>query len=653
MADREFKIRLTADANDLMQQFKDGNKELKKFVNSVEKADDKLKALQEAGAYLAQMDKALSQLSTKYPNVFDKVFGKVNTQIKKSLEPIVKSGATIQKIGEQLEGISTGKLDATNTEMKQLGETVQALAKHLGTNINLDFLEGTDKAKVKAKQLIDVMAELTKSYGDMNAASSKTKTKKKESPQESFGETIKAIKELSKKVDDGDDSAYSAMDKKISKLVNSFALSEDGVAQLEVILQSLDDSIDVTMGKLQKLLGEQFPTNQFDNLSTSAERTKSNIDALTTSITKAFNAADALQKSGGQGKETMNLIGAKGVISSAQGQNYEIDASTMINQMMANLKESIVMSLHDHPNNLDAFTPADIESYAKLYYGQGTKLHGIIANGIIQTIDFNGISQELAIKITESYSKNISEALMNSKFFDFADGNIIPKDAFKSLDVGSQEELMEALMPELNDALDKAFVDNGMESTVKQWTEGEIPQLTQYIQQLSTSTQEAITPLEKLKNLFTTLNSGNQTDWSNFATILDQFSSGAIDASTALEQMLNKAKELKQVGSGVPDNVGVDPAKVREGTAAIEEQTDALKENNRVAQEDYDSDNYDDIKRENGALEEKLELLRDIAEQHGSDITQRDRNRYQQLQDKDATEEGLTSRDESRVLGVK
>lgn len=613
MANRTFTINLEANATDLIKQFKAGSKELEKFAKGVAQAENKLEALQEAGAYLAQMDKALSQLSTKYPDVFNKVFGKVNAQIKKSLEPIAQSGAIIQKIGSQLEGISTGKLDATNTEMKQLGETVQALAKAMNVDINLDFLDGSGKAKTKAKQLIDVMAELTKSYSGVSAASSKSKTKKKEMPYEELSKTVEAIKLLSKKAGDGDDSAFDAMDRKISKLVKSFSLSEDGIAKLDVLLQNLDDSLDTTMSKLQVLLGEQFPTGQFDNLSTSAEDAKTNIDSLTSSIINAFNAADKLQRSGGRGNEIMNLVGAKGIISSAQGQDLAIDAGTMVNQLLANLKESIVMSLHDHPNASDAFTPSDIESYAKLYYGQGTKLHGIIANGVIQTIDFNGISQELAIKIAESYSRNISEALMNSEFFDFKDGNIIPKDAFNKLDVGNQEELMDALIPELNDALDKAFVDNGLESTVRQWAKGEIPQLVQYLQQLGASAQEAISPLEKLKNLFATYNSGNQIDWSNFTVILDQFSSGAIDASTALEMMLNKMKELKQAATGVSSGAGIDPAKVREGTVAIEEQTDALRERNRV-EEALEKEVKAEQRADSMAEESKSDLPRDTVD---------------------------------------
>lgn len=58
-----------------------------------------------------------------------------------------------------------------------------------------------------------------------------------------------------------------------------------------------------------------------------------------------------------------------------------------------------------------------------------------------------------------------------------------------------------------------------------------------------------------------------------------------------------------------------------------------------------DGDEDDDIRRENGALEEKLELLRDIAEQYGSDITQKQRDRYEELNQKDMND-GLTPKQE-------
>lgn len=60
-----------------------------------------------------------------------------------------------------------------------------------------------------------------------------------------------------------------------------------------------------------------------------------------------------------------------------------------------------------------------------------------------------------------------------------------------------------------------------------------------------------------------------------------------------------------------------------------------------------DGDEDDDIRRENGALEEKLELLRDIAEQYGNNITQKKRDRHEELNQKDM-DSGLTPKEDER-----
>lgn len=58
-------------------------------------------------------------------------------------------------------------------------------------------------------------------------------------------------------------------------------------------------------------------------------------------------------------------------------------------------------------------------------------------------------------------------------------------------------------------------------------------------------------------------------------------------------------------------------------------------------------DEDDDIRRENGALEDRLELLRDIAEQYGINISQKQRNSYERLNQKDM-DVGLTPKEYER-----
>ena len=81
----------------------------------------------------------------------------------------------------------------------------------------------------------------------------------------------------------------------------------------------------------------------------------------------------------------------------------------------------------------------------------------------------------------------------------------------------------------------------------------------------------------------------------------------------------------------------------KENAAAIKEEIVAKSNLNNI---DYD-DTAADIARENGQLEEKLELLREIADQYGVNITNANRDRYEELNQKDMND-GLTSREEDR-----
>lgn len=60
-----------------------------------------------------------------------------------------------------------------------------------------------------------------------------------------------------------------------------------------------------------------------------------------------------------------------------------------------------------------------------------------------------------------------------------------------------------------------------------------------------------------------------------------------------------------------------------------------------------EDDDTETLAKENGQLEDKLELLRDIAEQYGINVTQKQRDRYEELNQKDMNE-GLTPKEDER-----
>lgn len=108
-----------------------------------------------------------------------------------------------------------------------------------------------------------------------------------------------------------------------------------------------------------------------------------------------------------------------------------------------------------------------------------------------------------------------------------------------------------------------------------------------------------------------------------------------------------------------PENTGGVKAEAQvhqDNANAINAEVQAQEKLNAIENQNsqIDDDELEVIQRENGELEEKLELLRDIAEQYGNSITNKDRNRYEELNQKEM-DSGLTSKEEERFyeLGEK
>ena len=382
-----------------------------------------------------------------------------------------------------------------------------------------------------------------------------------------------------------------------------------------------------------------------------AEREALNNSKLTTSLREHFVSATKQQaqyaQSGGKMdvKESMRLVGANGIISTVQGDEFSVDAKTMVNQLIENLKNNILMSLHDHPDAMDAFTPEDINSFAKLYMGQGAQINGIIANGFIKTIDFTGISRDMALQIGKLFSDNISKAAQASGLFSYQDGQIIPSSVIKNIEESDPVQYstaMNAIVELIDASLNDAFKEvTGKESTLKAFSKNELPELTRYLLDIQNSAENAIKPVEKLKNLMAAMYPSKTFDWSQYTSILDQFENGKISGFDAINQIT----DIYQKNN---DAIKEEATAHQENANAVKEETKAQEELNNVKSQTPDAgDDTEIIEKENGALEDKLDLLRDIADQYGSNITQKDRDRYEELNQKDM-DTGLTAKEEER-----
>lgn len=360
---------------------------------------------------------------------------------------------------------------------------------------------------------------------------------------------------------------------------------QDQIADLEDYFDALgktDEEIrkiqDITGNVAFNDLGIEDAIQQMSEFINIVNASEESINSLRNSIQEVFMSSSNIEsdtRSGKlNGKESMNLFDINGNVSTVQGADYQVDTDTLVKQVVANLNKNIVMSLHNHANGDLTFSPSDISSFAKLYYGQGTKINGIIADGIIQTIDFNGVSQEIAIKIAQDYQEGIKNLFSSENIARFAsleDGEIVPTDLLKQIQTNNAAEYQE-IVSQLQEAtmitLRQAFESNGAEFTLQSFNVDSIGELSQYLSNIQQNGQAAIEPVEKLKNLVETLRPG--TDLEQFTEIFDKFKSGAIDGTQALNQILDFKTVAADV-SAATVSIEQAEAKLKEFLALTEE----------------------------------------------------------------------------------
>nr|DAG47884.1 MAG TPA: minor tail protein [Caudoviricetes sp.] len=276
---KSFEIKITGNAKSLVDSIKSSQSAMDALIKGIDKADKKLEVLTQTGSHLSDIDKQLAKLKTDYPDIFEKIFPNIDSQINESMKPILQMPElveqTMTKVAKKMRAIDNGSLKATDDDIKELGNDMRILGETLHLeNLDMSFLDGTAKAETKIKKLIDTMGKLVEAYFNVNKAATsvdmgevvpKKKTQKKSKNEDKPELTVNAlrkkveeIKSLSEKALDDDD-AFDLVDKKTQSLIKMFKVSDDIAAKLEVELQDVDKSIEETMSKLEKMLGNQFP----------------------------------------------------------------------------------------------------------------------------------------------------------------------------------------------------------------------------------------------------------------------------------------------------------------------------------------------------------------------------------------------------------
>lgn len=424
-------------------------------------------------------------------------------------------------------------------------ERAEEFLKEIRTKQNAEL----DKIKSDCRQKIkEINAEISNLNNgkEANIKESTTTEEKKISLYDELNKKVKEYISLLSSNDENQDE--DKMIELVDKVKELSQASKDAGAAIEQVFSDLDFgdiSGDEALSKICEILNVEIPA--------AAEKSAEKVSGVTKSLQDLLNTSAAQEKDysngNGNAKESMTFFGADKVVGSFSGQDFQVGTDEIVSHLVSNLKENIVLSLHNHPDGMDAFTPSDINSFVKLFYDQGTRVNGIIADGVVKTIDFTGISKEMAIKIGQSFSDNLKESVSKTNgLVQYDNDTISLTDIAKSgIESGklNYADVMQNIVDLVDASLNKAFTDNGLESTLKAYTMEQLPELSAYLAEIQKNGENSVAPIEKLKSLLATLNPSHTADWDKFKDIFSSFESGEIDATTAWDQSVTRIKEIE------------------------------------------------------------------------------------------------------------
>lgn len=273
---KSFEIKITGNAKSLVDSIKSSQSAMDALIKGIDKADKKLEVLTQTGSHLSDIDKQLAKLKTDYPDIFEKIFPNIDSQINESMKPILQMPElveqTMTKVAQKMRAIDNGSLKATDDDIKELGNDMRILGETLHLeNLDMSFLDGTAKAETKIKKLIDTMGKLVEAYFNVNKAaanvdmsSTTPKKQKKEITHEDIKTKIQQIRQL-------DEDSLNEVDlKKTDVIINKLEREKDnlrkalGIAKTDAekfqdIILASDASVETIMSNLAKLVGDKFP----------------------------------------------------------------------------------------------------------------------------------------------------------------------------------------------------------------------------------------------------------------------------------------------------------------------------------------------------------------------------------------------------------
>lgn len=515
------------------------------FLNS------KLKQLERDKASYAQLEsKIMAQVEAIDGNISKSTSSAVpvlSKEMQVEMDKLEEQSKRYQDILDRINEVSKMKSLYEEGEPIKLGfKATEEAAQQLIDKYN--ELDGVvKKSNTNSIEFADALSEQAKIVLQLFELQSKLIDKKGSSP-----EFLNKFLELDQYNESVVTTVLADFDDYLDKITK---IAKDGLSVANQEINKFNESIK----NVSKQEAPKSVTDGVKQIGESASGAKKNVDSLTQSLENLRIAGASMQvdisKGKIKGKESMSLIGVNGIISTVSGQDYSVGTDVLVDQLASNLGKNVIMSLHNHPDGM-FFTPSDLKTFAELYHDQGVKLHGIISDGLVQTVDFSGLSKDIVQKIAQSYNTWLTDISAGISEFTYADNKLELSDDTKNLLNTNPDEYnkkLKAINNAMIMALNNAFEDNNIKSTFGAFGNNEIELLSNRVRELGQNFEGVIDPVQKLKNLLTTLNPNTTFDWDSFSNIFEQLKGGDLSGTQAFEQVLNTIKQIEQ--SSVAESV--------------------------------------------------------------------------------------------------
>lgn len=162
---------------------------------------------------------------------------------------------------------------------------------------------------------------------------------------------------------------------------------------------------------------------------------KTESDKFVSSVSQLIKTLSARTK-----YEGASLIGTDGKLGQIISGNEHSVPANKISSALASQVKQVLAVLHNHPSGLSSLSQGDMNAAFARAYGKGVysgnspvKVSGSVANGILTSINFNGIDEQVAQQIIDHYNVLLSKLPEQfGEVFKFEGGNLIVSDAIKS-----------------------------------------------------------------------------------------------------------------------------------------------------------------------------------------------------------------------------